>query len=121
MVTPPVWTSGTRSLAEREELLPLPPQLEWTPGGAGPGPGSRPPSGREGGHLQGDPLPQLLGLFPSLQILQHVIKLHHSHRRQAEGAPSAADDVHKVIVVGRGQVDEPVVDVLWRSRETSAS
>lgn len=81
----------------------------------GPGPGSQAPSGGEGGHLQGDPLPKLLGLFPSLQILQHIIKLHHSNWRQAEGAPSAADDVHKVIVVSRGQMDKPVVDVLWRA------
>lgn len=61
-----------------------------------------PSSGREGGHLQADPLPQLLGLFPSLQVLQDVVKLHHPDRRQTERPSSAADDVHKVIVVSRG-------------------
>ena len=90
------------------------------PGRGAPESRSRPrlpgPSGGEGGHLQGDPLPQLLGLLASLQVLQHVVELHHPHRRQAEGAASAADDVDKVVVVGRGQVDEPVVDVLWRRR-----
>lgn len=71
-------------------------------------------SGGEGRHLQGDALPQLLGLLASLQVLQHVVKLHHAHGRQAESAASAADDVHKVVVVSRRQVDEPVVDVLQR-------
>lgn len=66
----------------------------------------------EGGHLQRDALPQLLGLLAPLQVLQHVVELHHAHRGQAEGPAGAADDVDKVVVVGRGQVDQPVVDVL---------
>lgn len=73
-------------------------------------------SGGESCHLQGNALPQLLGLLASLEVLQHVVKLHHSHRRQAEGAPGAADDVDEVVVVGGRQVDEPVVDVLQRHR-----
>lgn len=73
-------------------------------------------SGGEGGHLQRDPLPQLLGLFAPLQVLQDVVKLHHSHRGEAEGAAGAADDVDEVVVVGRGQMDEPVMDVLWREQ-----
>lgn len=77
------------------------------------GPGPEAPSGGEGGHLQGDPLPQLLGLLPPLEVLQHIVELHHSHRRQAERAAGAADDVDEVVVVSRGQVDEPVMDVLW--------
>ena len=71
----------------------------------------------EGGHLQGDALPQLLGLLAPLEVLQDVVELHHAHRRQAEGPPGAADDVDEVIVVGRRQVDEPVVDVLQRWTE----
>lgn len=80
-----------------------------------PGAGPRPeaPSGGEGGHLQGDPLPQLLGLLPPLEVLQDIVELHHPHRRQAERTAGAADDVDEVVVVSRGQVDEPVVDVLW--------
>lgn len=73
-------------------------------------------SGGESCHLQGDPLPQLLGLLASLQVLQHVVKLHHTNRCQAESTSSAADDVDEVIVVGRRQVDEPVVDILQRER-----
>ncbi len=74
-------------------------------------------SGGEGCHLQGDALPKLLSLLASLQILQHVVKLHHTHGRQAESTSSTADDVDEVIVVSRGQVDESVVDVLQRERE----
>ena len=79
-----------------------------------------PLSGGEGGHLQGDALPQLLGLLASLQVLQHIVELHHAHRCQAERTTSAADDVHKVIVVCRRQVDEPVVDVLQREAGTGS-
>lgn len=77
------------------------------------GPGSEALSGGEGGHLEWDPLPQLLGLFSSLEILQDIIELHHANRRQAERTTGAADDIHEVVVVGGGQMDEPVVDVLW--------
>ena len=66
----------------------------------------------EGGHLQRDALPQLLGLLAPLQVLKHVVELHHSHRGQTEGPAGTADDVDKVVVVGRGQVDQPVVDIL---------
>lgn len=76
-------------------------------------------SGGEGCHLQGDALPQLLGLLSSLQVLQHIIKLHHTHGCQTESTSSTADDVDKVIVICRGQVDEPMVDVLQREREGS--
>lgn len=76
-------------------------------------------SGREGGHLQGNTLPQLLGLLAPLQVLQHVVELHHAHGRQAESTPSAADDVDKVIVVSRRQMDEPVVDVLQRKNRSA--
>lgn len=68
----------------------------------------------ECGHLQRDALPQLLGLFASLQILQHVVELHHPHRREAKRPPGAADDVDEVVIVGRCQVDESMVDVLRR-------
>lgn len=71
-----------------------------------------PDSGGEGGHLEGDPLPQLLGLLAALEVLQDVVELHHAHGGQAEGAAGTADRVHKVVVVGRGQVNQAVVDVL---------
>lgn len=73
-------------------------------------------SGGESCHLQGDALPQLFGLLASLQVLQHIIELHHTHRRQAESAAGTADDVDKVIIVRRCQVDESVVDILRRQR-----
>lgn len=71
-----------------------------------------PDSWGEGGHLEGDPLPQLLGLFAALEVLQDVVELHHAHGCQAEGAAGTADRVHKVVVVGRGQMNQAVVDVL---------
>lgn len=74
-------------------------------------------SGGESCHLQGDALPQLFGLLASLQVLQHVVELHHTHGCQAESAAGAADDVDEVVVVRGCQVDEPVVDVLWRQRD----
>lgn len=64
-----------------------------------------PDSGGEGGYLERDPLPQLLGLFAALEVLQDVVELHHAHGGQAEGAAGTADRIHKVVVVGRGQMN----------------
>lgn len=69
-------------------------------------------SGGESCHLQRDALPELLGLLASLQVLQDIVELHHTHRCQAESTASAADDVDKVIIISRCQMDEPVMDVL---------
>lgn len=106
-----LFTSGTGSPTDGEVSCCCSPLTRTGSGARGPGPEAL--SGGEGGHLQRDPLPQLLGLFSSLEILQDIVKLHHANRRQAERATGAADDVHKVVVVGGGQMDEPVVDVLW--------
>lgn len=69
-------------------------------------------SRREGGHFQRDPLPQILCLLATLQVLENIIKLHHAHGSQAEGASGAADGIHKVIVVSWSEMDQPVMDVL---------
>lgn len=50
-------------------------------------------------------MPEILGLFAALQVLDDVVELHHSHRGQAEGASGAANRVHKVIVVRWSEVD----------------
>lgn len=71
----------------------------------------------EGGHFQRDPLPQIFCLLATLQVLENIIKLHHAHRSQAEGASGAADGIHKVIVVSWSKVDQPVMDVLDGNRE----
>jgi len=74
-------------------------------------------SWREGGHFQRDPLPQLLRLLAALYVLENIIKLHHAHGSQAEGASGAADGIHKVIVVSWSEMDHPVMDVLDGNRE----
>lgn len=61
-------------------------------------------------------MPQILGLLAALQVLEDVVELHHAHRGQAEGASGAANGIHKVIVVCRSQMDQPMVDVLWRKQ-----
>lgn len=71
----------------------------------------------EGGHFQRDPLPQLLCLLAALQVLENIIKLHHAHGSQAEGASGAADGIHKVIVVSWSEMDQPMMDVLDGNRE----
>lgn len=68
-------------------------------------------------HFQRDALPQFLCLLSSFQVLQHVVELHHADRRQAKSTPSTANNVDKVVVVGGGQMNKSVVDVLWRERE----
>lgn len=66
----------------------------------------------EGRHLQRDALPQFLCLLSSFQVLQYVVELHHADGRQAESAPSAANDVDKIVIVGGGKMNKSVVDVL---------
>lgn len=70
-------------------------------------------SGWKRRHLQRDPLPQLLGLLPSLQGLQDIVELHHAHRGETECPASTSYYVDKVVIVCRGQVDQPIVDVLF--------
>ena len=57
----------------------------------------------DGGRRQavGNPRPQLLlAGSRSFQTLQEVVELYESSRREAEGAPSGADDAHKFVVLG---------------------
>lgn len=62
-------------------------------------------------------MPQILCLLAALQVLENIIKLHHAHGSQAEGASGAADGIHKIIVVSWSEVDQPVMDVLDGNRK----